>query len=313
MAVTPERMTLAEFLALPEVKPARELRHGVVSQKVSPSGPHGSMQKWFGAWIYNFAELRHLAEAFTETRVVLGTDTSVPDVMVYLWDRVPEDADGRLPSYFCTIAPDLVLEVLSPGQTVGPLLDRCRALVGHGVRAAILADPEHMGAYVIRRDRELGPFRAGDVIDLSDILPDFVLQVSGMLERVLPGRRRSSPDRAAWSGAIRALDRAVPTSVTLPHPERDDAVLLTLLSHRMLGSLIPRARSGTVRAMTRAQPRPGTPLGYARVRRRPPGTRWARNGVAARPVRALGRALDGWDCEYDRADRFRRDNRRQTQ
>src|SRR4051812_11624772 len=43
MAVTPERMTLAEFLTLPEVKPALELRHGVVSQKVPPSGPHISV------------------------------------------------------------------------------------------------------------------------------------------------------------------------------------------------------------------------------------------------------------------------------
>jgi Uma2 family endonuclease len=190
MAVTPQRMTLAEFLVLPEVKPARELRHGVVSQKVPPSGPHGSIQKWFAAWIYNFAEARHLAEAFTETRVVLGTDTYVPDVIVYLWDRVPEDDDGRLP-YIYTTAPDLVLEILSPGQTVGPLLDRCRELVGHGVRAAMLADPVHMSAHVIRRDRELGPLRAGDVVDLSDILPDFTFPVSELLERVLPGRRRS--------------------------------------------------------------------------------------------------------------------------
>ena len=32
MAVTPQRMTLAEFLQLPEVKPVRELIAGVVSQ-----------------------------------------------------------------------------------------------------------------------------------------------------------------------------------------------------------------------------------------------------------------------------------------
>lgn len=47
MAVTPQRMTLAQFLQLPEVKPARELRHGMVSQKMPPSGPHSSIQGWF--------------------------------------------------------------------------------------------------------------------------------------------------------------------------------------------------------------------------------------------------------------------------
>ena len=53
MAVTPQRMTLADFLRLPEENPALELRQGVVSQKMPPSGPHGSIQMGFGAQVYN--------------------------------------------------------------------------------------------------------------------------------------------------------------------------------------------------------------------------------------------------------------------
>src|SRR5262249_21681905 len=97
MAVTPQRMTLAEFLELPEVKPARELRHGVVSQKVPPSGPHVSLQLWFGYQVDMFAEPLQMARAFPEIRIILGQDTYVPDVAVYLWDRIPEDEDGNLP------------------------------------------------------------------------------------------------------------------------------------------------------------------------------------------------------------------------
>jgi Uma2 family endonuclease len=190
MAVTPQRMTLAEFLKLPEVKPARELRHGVVSQKVPPSGEHGSIQSWFGAQVYIFGELNRIAQAFTETRVILGEDTYVPDVIVYLWERVPEDENGRLPRYFTT-PPDLALEVLSHGQTVGSLLDRCRELVGHGVRVALLADPEHMAVHIIRPGVELGPLREGDPIDLTDIIPNFQLSVADVLARVRPGRRQS--------------------------------------------------------------------------------------------------------------------------
>jgi len=61
MAVTPERMTLAEFLTLPEVKPARELRNGMVSQKMPPSGPHVAIQVWFGYQVDMFAEPLELA------------------------------------------------------------------------------------------------------------------------------------------------------------------------------------------------------------------------------------------------------------
>ena len=189
MAVTPQRMTLADFLKLPEVKPARELRHGVVSQKMPPSGEHGSIQSWFGAQVYNFGELKGVAQGFTETRVILGADTYVPDAIVYLWDRVPEDENGRFPRYFTT-PPDLALEILSHGQTVGSLLDRCRELIGHGVRVAILADPEHMTVHVIRPGAELGPLREGDAIDVTDVLPDFHITAADILARVGPARRQ---------------------------------------------------------------------------------------------------------------------------
>src|SRR3954452_20689551 len=84
MAVTPERMTLAEFLTLPEVKPALELRHGVVSQKVPRWGAHVSLQPWFSYQVNIFAEPLEMARAFPEVRMVLGSDTYVPDVAVYL-------------------------------------------------------------------------------------------------------------------------------------------------------------------------------------------------------------------------------------
>jgi len=121
--------------------------------------------------------------------VILGADTYVPDAIVYLWDRVPEDENGRLPRYF-TIPPDLALEILSHGQTVGSLLDRCRELVGHGVRVALLADPEHGAVHVIRPGTELGPLHEGDAIDITDILSDFQLTVADVLARVRPTRRR---------------------------------------------------------------------------------------------------------------------------
>ncbi len=44
MAVTQRRMTLEEFLALPEEKPALEYEDGVVTQKMPPQGKHASLQ-----------------------------------------------------------------------------------------------------------------------------------------------------------------------------------------------------------------------------------------------------------------------------
>jgi Uma2 family endonuclease len=190
MAVTPERMSLAEFLRRPETKPAFELRQGVVSQKMPPSGPHGSIQLWFGAQVYNLAESLGLARAFTETRLILGEDTYVPDVSVYLWDRVPEDENGDLPFYFTT-PPDLIVEVVSPGQTVRAQRGRCLELIGHGVRVAVLVAPDQRSVFIIRPDREVGPLREGDPIDLNDVISGFRLTATDLLARV-----RARPPRS---------------------------------------------------------------------------------------------------------------------
>jgi Uma2 family endonuclease len=183
MAVTPERMTLAEFLRLPEVKPALELRQGVVSQKMPPSGPHIAMQLWFGYQVDIFAEPLRMARAFTEARLVLGSDTYVVDVVVYHWDRIPVGDNGELPMHFRNV-PDLVVEILSPGQTVRGQLDRCRELLRHGVRVAVMADPIRRNVYVLRMDVEVGPLRQGDAIEVADVLPGFRMSVSDLFARI---------------------------------------------------------------------------------------------------------------------------------
>jgi len=88
MAVTPERMTLAEFLKLARGEAGAELRHGLVRQRPWPTGAKGAIQAWLGAQIYIFTERRELAEGFTSIRLNLAEDSYVVDLAVYLWDRV---------------------------------------------------------------------------------------------------------------------------------------------------------------------------------------------------------------------------------
>jgi len=192
MAVTPQRMTLADFLKLPEVKPARELHRGCVEQRIWRSGPASAILAWLGVQVFVQAESRELAQGFTSVRLIFGENTYVPDLSVYLWDRVPEDADGMLPTYF-TSAPDLVAEILSPGQTDQGLLERCRAYLAYGVTVAMFVDPIHRSVYVLRPGDEIGPLREGDAIDITDVLPGFKLTVRDLFARIRarPARRQS--------------------------------------------------------------------------------------------------------------------------
>jgi Uma2 family endonuclease len=113
MAVERMVMTLDEFLALPEERPALEYVDGEVVQKVAPSTPHSALQYFFCAAINNYTLPRRLAWAFPEHRTTHSGRSTVPDVTVYTWDRVPRDANRRLAERNFVI-PDIAVEIRSP-------------------------------------------------------------------------------------------------------------------------------------------------------------------------------------------------------
>ncbi len=174
-----QRMTLSEFLQLPEAEPALELRKGVISQKVSPKGPHGALQVSFTKRLDGVGEPGRRLRVFTETRIILGEESFVPDLIAYYEDRVPADADGYVPDDFFD-APDLAIEVASPGQTLGYLIGRCRDLVGLGVPVVLLVDPRprrNPTVRVFRPGAEIGPLTGSDMVDLGDVAAGLQLTV----------------------------------------------------------------------------------------------------------------------------------------
>jgi Uma2 family endonuclease len=194
MAVTPKRMSLTEFLKLPEVKPALELRNGVVRQRGYNTGPGSAIMTWLAVQIHLFAEPRELAQAFISTRIILGDESYVPNLVVCLWDRVPLDRNGMYECYF-RVAPDLAVEILAADEQIGSLMTRGRELVGHHVRVVLLIDPGGRSIYVLRAEGEVGPLRDGDTIDITDVLPGFELTASDLFARV-----RARPPRSQSQG-----------------------------------------------------------------------------------------------------------------
>lgn len=179
MAIGERRMTLEEFLRLPEEKPALEYLDGVVTQKVSPQGQHGVLEFAVAASINGYGLPRRLARAIPELRATYGGWSPVPDVAVYRWDRVPLTPDGKVANRF-TEPPDIAVEIVSPEQSVGDLLDKCRWYVDHGVTIALVVDPEHELVWEVRPGAEPHVPRGRDRIDLDAVLPGFELTVDGL-------------------------------------------------------------------------------------------------------------------------------------
>ena len=176
MAIASQRLTLEAFLRLPEQEPPLEFWHGEVTQKVPPMGPHGALQYAFGERISRAAEPGRPFRIFTETRLILTGVSTVPDLVVYRRERVPRDAHGQVAEYFTT-PPDVVVEIVSPGQSKTRLLARCRWYVAQGARLAILADPRRRVVRLFRPGAESRDMRGSDLLDLSDVLSGFTLTV----------------------------------------------------------------------------------------------------------------------------------------
>ena len=179
MAIQQRRMTLEEFLRLPEEEPPLEYLDGEVTQKVSPQGQHGTLQPaiW---WLFtDFAVPRRLARAFTELRATYAGGSPVPDVAVYRWDRVPLTPEGKVANVFRE-PPDIAVEIVSPDQSVPKIVEKCRWYVAHGVRIALLVDPDHLTVWLFRPDAEPAVLRGADRIDLDAVLPGFELTVDAL-------------------------------------------------------------------------------------------------------------------------------------
>jgi Uma2 family endonuclease len=176
VTLTRTRMTLEEFLALPEEEPALEFEDGEVTQKVSPKGRHSVLQGALFSFIDGAIRPRKLGRAFTELRASFAGMSRVPDIAVYAWDRIPRDENGEVVDDF-TEPPDIAIEIISPGQSVNRMLRRCLTFVANGVRAAVLVDPGDRSVVVVRPGNDIRVYDTDATLDLSDVIADLRLGV----------------------------------------------------------------------------------------------------------------------------------------
>lgn len=186
MAVASTRLTLEEFLKLPEEEPPLELIDGVIAPKMSPKGRHSALQAAFVQFLNESTQQDKVARALTELRVTFAGASVVPDISVYRWERIPVDVAGEIADDFLE-SPDIAIEIVSPEQSVTALVRRCLWYVTHGVQVALLVDPADHSVLAFRPDQPTVAWRGSDRIDLHEVLPDLELTVDQLfasLQRV---------------------------------------------------------------------------------------------------------------------------------
>ncbi|GAB4337379.1 MAG: Uma2 family endonuclease [Dehalococcoidia bacterium] len=182
---TKTRLTLEEFLALPESEPPCEYLDGEVVQKVSPNIPHSILAVEIAGRLRDWVRANEPCLVGVEGRHVAGhlNRAYLPDVHLTKMSRIA----GHENESPMTVTPDVVVEILSPDDRPTVVVDKVEMYVALGVPVLLLVDP---GDRTIREYRAALPSRIyheGDTLDLSPVLPGFRLDVSELFA-ILPGQ-----------------------------------------------------------------------------------------------------------------------------
>jgi Uma2 family endonuclease len=185
---TKKKLTLDEFLALPEIKPAREYACGEVLRKPMPTYAHSLIQGFLVEILRQFLRRTGLGVAGPELRCTFGPPgeerSYVPDIAVIGRGRMPQ-GDARAVEQFRT-PPDLAIEILSPRQAMGRFTDKVQFYLRHGVRLAWVIDPRAETVTVLAPGEDPRTLSGGDILDGGEVLPGFTVPVADIFAVLTP-------------------------------------------------------------------------------------------------------------------------------
>ena len=95
---------------------------------------------------------QQIARAFSELRCTFGGRSIVPDISVFLWDRIPRKENGAIANVFA-IAPDWTIEILSPDQSQTKVTKNILHCLKQGTQMGWLIDPQEKSVLVYRPDQ----------------------------------------------------------------------------------------------------------------------------------------------------------------
>ena len=176
MVTTPSKpITLEEFLALPETKPASEYIDGKVIQKPMPQGEHSTIQGELIIALNGTLKPQKIARAFPELRCTFGGRSTVPDVAVFSWNRIPRQDNGRIANAF-NIEPDWTIEILSPAQSYTKVTKNILHCLDNGTQLGWLIDPSEQSVLVYFPKQQPAFFEAAtDILPVPDFAKAFQL------------------------------------------------------------------------------------------------------------------------------------------
>jgi Uma2 family endonuclease len=183
MVVTGRRMTAEDLWQLPDDGLRHELVYGEL-RTLAPSGSeHGRVTGKVCGVLFMYLQARPLGELFAaETGFLLarGPDlVRAPDVAFVRAERLA--AVGRVRGYWPG-APDLAVEVVSPGDRPAEVAEKVRTWLAYGTQMVLAVYPDERRVRVHRPEQAPSDLADDAVLDGADVVPGWNVPVRAFFD-----------------------------------------------------------------------------------------------------------------------------------
>lgn len=177
VSITQMAITAEEFARLPEANGKQELVRGEVIVQMPPSEEHGDLQLELGARMRVYAKEHALGRVVTEVSFCLQANPDtvrLPDVAFIRAERLPPGGPRResIPD-----APDIAVEVISPGDTLMDLDEKVQEYLSAGAQLVWVVNPRTRSIRVHYPDGSARALRGAEVLSGEQVLPGFSVRV----------------------------------------------------------------------------------------------------------------------------------------
>lgn len=179
MTIKENLYTAEELLHLPDDGRRSELVAGEMRTMTPAGNEHGYLALKAGRFLGNYVDENGLGRTYAaETGFKIATDPDTvraPDAAFVSRERV--ERVGRVEGFWPG-APDLAVEVVSPGDTHAEVVEKSLSWLDAGCRMVLVIEPQRKVITVYRSREDIRILAGDEVVDGADVVPGWQLPVS---------------------------------------------------------------------------------------------------------------------------------------
>jgi Uma2 family endonuclease len=155
-----------------------ELVRGELREMTPPGGIHGSTAVNFSSLLLGFVKEKKLGVVMVETGYKLASNPDTirgPDISFLSTAKL---SPGGLPDGYIEGAPDLAVEIVSPGDTASEIQDKVQDYLAYGTQMIWVVYPQQRIVIIHYPDGMARTLRETDTLSGESVIPGFSCQVA---------------------------------------------------------------------------------------------------------------------------------------